>query len=227
MRIKSNIKKETSELLIDAESINLNWIFHDEDWIRVINRKQHREKVRQDLPLDVIDNWQEVTEEVNLIDNGEIEVNGETKTNDEWVYLYLDSNDYNWRNFSWQFSVCRESFFRELQFGFRYKDFYNRYRFRFENNRIFFDEVRKGTFYNNIASVKFPMELGVWYDVRIDIFGNNFKLYVDGNLKMNEYDFKNYFEEGSIALILWEDKEMYDIKCKFGPMHIYSLESIN
>lgn len=200
------------------------WIFHDEDWIRVKHRHEHRRIVAADLPLRIDDNWQELTREVVVGEDGTIYFNGEIKTNDEWIYLYLDPEKHHWENYSWTFTVRRETHFRELQFGFRYQDFYNRYRYRFEEDHIYFDKVIKGRFFNAFGAVPFKMELGIWYDVRIDAYENNFRLYVDGNLMLNDYDFENFFPLGPVAVILWEDDGVTDIRAAVGPMSVYRLE---
>jgi hypothetical protein len=199
------------------------WIFHDEDWIRVRRRWEHRRLVAEGRALDVVDNVQEPTDEVTFLEDGTIHFDGKAKTNDEWIYLYLDPGKYSWDNYSCNFRIRRDTYFKELQLGFRYQDFYNRYRYRFENDHIYFDKVIKGRFRNYFGSVPFHMDLGVWYDVRIDIYGNNFKCYVDGTLMLDDHDFDNNFPIGSVAVILWEKDGATDIKAAIGPMSIRRL----
>lgn len=198
------------------------WIFHDEDWIRVIGRREHRKLVAAGQVPDVIDNVQQPTLEVSVSDDEAILFDGKTMTNDEWIYLYLDPEKHHWENYSWTFTVRRETHFRELQFGFRYQDFYNRYRYRFENDYIFFDKVLKGRFFG-YGAVPFKMKLDTWYDIRIDVCKNNFQLYVDGVVMLNEYDFENHFPFGPVAIILWEDGGVTDIKAAIGPMSVHEL----
>ncbi|MBA7646695.1 hypothetical protein ES703_54461 [subsurface metagenome] len=199
------------------------WIFHDEDWIRVIGRHEHRKLVAAGQVPDVIDNVQQLTPEVSVSDDEAILFDGKTMTKDEWLYLYLDPRTYQWRNYSWQFRVQRWTHFKELQFGIRYQDFYNRYRYRFQDDYIYFDKVVRGRFFNAFSSVPFKMELGIWYDVRIDAYQNNFRLYVDGNLMLNDYDFENLLPLGPVAIILWEDDGITDIKAAIGPMSVHEL----
>jgi hypothetical protein len=199
------------------------WTFHDENWIRVRNRWKDRPVVAAGLPLNVIDNLQEPTEEVKLLNDGSILFDGKTQTNDEWLILYLDPQEYQWNNFSWSFPIRRDTYFREFQFAFRYQDFYNRYRFRFENDYIYFDKHIKGVFYSGFSSVPFHMDLGIPYNVRIDAYRNNFRCYINGTLMMNEFDFDNTLPIGSIAIILWEKDGVTDMKATVGPMCVRQL----
>lgn len=213
----------TGKRLVNAGRINQKWVFHDERWVRIIDRAAHRKLVFAGRPLNIADNLQGFTDEVRFNGNNEIIFDGITKNKDEWLYLFLDPLRFSWNDFSWQFSVCKRSHFRELQFGFRYIDFYNRYRFRFEDNKICFDKVWKGRFFNNVSVVDFSMQLGVFYKIRIDVCDNNFKLFVNGKLLMDEYDFDDLFPSGSIAVILWENNGKTDIKGRMGDMNVYEL----
>jgi hypothetical protein len=137
----------------------------------------------------------------------------------------LDPQKHAWDNYSWRFRVRRDSYFRELQFGFRYQDFYNRYRYRLEDDHIYFDKVIRGGFLNAFSAVPFRMELGVWYDVRIDAFANRFRFFVDGVLMLDDFDFQNSFPVGPIAVILWESNGATDIVASVGPMEVYAIAS--
>lgn len=199
------------------------WIFHDENWIRVQCRREHRALLTSGMPLNVTDNWQDPTSEVTASTTGDLNIDAQA-TCDKWIYLYLDPQRCLWDDYSWSFTACRHTCFRELQFGFRYQDFYNRYRYRFEADHIFFDKVVKGQFHNALNSAPFRMELGVSYDVRIDACRNHFRCYVNGVLMCKDYDFDDEFPSGSIALILWEDDGTTDIRVTIGPISVYRLE---
>lgn len=216
-----------SELLFKTDkSLCLNkWVFHDENWVRVIHRFEHRRRLAEGLRLNVVDNQQEFTEEVLFLEDGTIKFDGKTETNDEWIYLFLDPAKYQWDNYSWKFSIRRNTHFKEFQFGFRYQDFYNRYRYRLQDNHIYFDKVVNGKFYNAFGSAPFHMDLGGWYDVIIDVYKNNFKFYVNEVLIMNDFDFVKNFTAGSIAIILWENNGVTNIKASVGPMSVHRLVS--
>ncbi len=214
---------QPSDLLFDSESAE--WIFHDENWSRVKDRFEHRRLVAKGIIPDVIDDTHQLTHEMIVTEDGSMIFNGKATTNDEWFYLYLDPKKYEWSNYSWQFNIRRDTDFKELQFGIRYRDFYNRYRYRFENNRLYFDKVVRGEFLNGFNVVPFRMELGTWYAIRIDAYYNTFRLYVDGVLVSNDHDFDGYFPIGSIAIILWENDGKTDIKASLGAMSITEIQS--
>lgn len=200
-----------------------HWIFHDEDWVRVRNRREHRIFVAAGKTPDVVDNQQNPSNEIITYPSGDVSIHVRALTCDEWIYLYLDPDAYVWTNYSWEFDVRRETDFRELQFGFRYRDFYNRYRYRFEAGFLFFDKVIRGKFYNGLNAEPFPMKLDVDYHVRIDAYKNHFRCYVNNVLISSDHDFDCSFPHGSIALILWEDDGKTDIKATFGPISIRRL----
>lgn len=201
------------------------WIFHDENWIRVTQLHEHRRILKDGLELNIVDNYQNLTEEVSFSEDGTINFIGKTETRNEWLYLFLDPVIFNWSNYSWQFRIRRDTYFREFQFAFRYQGFANRYRYRFENDCIYFDKVIDLKFYNGVGKVPFHMELGVWYDIRIDVYEDNFRFYVNGVLMMNDFDFARNFSTGSIATILWEDNGITDIRAAVGPMSVRKLDA--
>jgi hypothetical protein len=142
---------------------------------------------------------------------------------DQWIYLHLDPLKHSWSRFSWQFDVRRITAFRELQFGLRYVDFYNRYRIRFEQDHVFFDVVDNGRFFNRLAVARFPMQLGRWYALRIDASETLFTLHVDGTLLLRATDSTERFSRGSIAVILWEDIGRCSLDAEFRGMSVSGL----
>ena len=222
---RGSARPVVSETLFDSSHSSGKdmWVFHDEHWVRVIHRFEHRPIVAAGNPLEVVDNMQEPTEEVTFLKDGTIHFDVKTETKDEWAYLYLDPEKNAWADYRWKLRIRRDSQFREFQLGFRYQDFYNRYRYRFEDDHIYFDKVVKGRFYNEFGSVPFHMELGVWYDVEIHVYKNNFKCYVNDSLFLNDFDFSMNFQLGSIAIILWEKNGVTDIKAAVGPIRVSRL----
>lgn len=212
------------DLLFESGKIfNLkDWVFHDENWIRVQNRHKHRRLLAEGKSLNITDNWQEPTMEVTASIEGCLDINTQTIP-DKWIYLYIDPLLYSWDNYSWNFTVCRHTNFRELQFGFRYQDFYNRYRYRFEADHIFFDKVIRGRCFHALNAIPFQMKLGIFYDVRIEVWRNLFKCFVNGKLMSRDYDLDNRFPRGTIALILWEKNGHTNIRATIGAMQIHRL----
>lgn len=124
-------------------------------------------------------------------------------TNDDWDYISIDPNKEKWINYSWEFDIKRMTQFREFAFNFRNVDFDNRYRYRFEDNKIFFDKKVKAHWINNIASINYPLEQNKSYHVRIDVIDSIMRCYVDGVLQLENVD--TDLPQGTIAIILWED----------------------
>lgn len=200
-----------------------DWIYHDEKWVRIIHRWEHRHVLRTGRALLVKDNPQEPTAEVRLDPSGSIDVDAAPLTDHEWVYLYLDPRENSWRNFRWEFSVKRDSDFRELQFGFRYVDFYNRYRFRHQEGFLHYDIVTGGRFRNSIRQVPFRMELGRCYRYEIEVRNFRFTLKVDGNVYLDELDPDRLFPRGSIACIFWEKDGKTPIRASISETQVVEI----
>jgi hypothetical protein len=145
------------------------------------------------------------------------------QTTDEWNYIFLNPTVYRWKDFSWNLKFRRETIFREYAFNFRYQGFDDRYRYRFEDDKIFFDKKVRGNWVNNIASTAFPVKLGRWYDLRIDAYQTLFRCYVDGRLWLENSD--TDLADGSISLILWEDDGLTEIVAEIGPSVVRHLKS--
>lgn len=220
---RPSVVRDGTILLSSSDSnYRARWNYYDETWTRVVHRFEHRKALADGLKVDVVDSPLELNDEVSLRD-GVFSFQVITTTKDEWAYLDIDSKRNAWKNYSWRLKLRRDTPFREYQIAFRYQDFYNRYRYRFENDSIIFDIVSNGKFINKLAVVPFKMDLGVWYDVRIDVVNNRFRLFVNGLLMHDNFDFNNQFPAGSIALILWEDAGSVDIRAAIGPLEVVEL----
>jgi len=125
------------------------------------------------------------------------------RTKDEWAYVFLDPAHYKWDNYCWEARIRRETDFREFAFNFRYNDFGNRYRYRFEKGRLYFDKKVRAVWTNNIAAVPFHMDLGRSYDLRIWVWQSIFRCCVDGSMILENRD--HDLPRGSICVVLWED----------------------
>lgn len=190
---------------IGEEGLGGGWVYHDETWVRVIHRFEHRRLLREGRALVVKDNQQPMSDEVVCRADGSIWADVAPHTQQEWVWLHLDPSQNLWKDFRWEFTARRDTPFRELQFGFRYVDFYNRYRFRHEGDYLHFDIVVNGAFWNSIHQVPFVMEIGRKYRWRIEARDNRFILAIDGVVLLDELDKRRLFPRGSIAVIFWED----------------------
>ena len=148
----------------------------------------------------------------------ELDVNANTA--DEWAYIYLDPQKYNWDNYTWQMKFRRMTPFQEYAFNFRYVDFDNRYRYRFEDDLLFFDSKISGKWACH-GRMPFPMAMGAWYDLRIDTRGDQHRCYVNGMLLMENK--QGAIPRGSISIILWEIDNKTDCIADVGPMLVKRL----
>lgn len=199
------------------------WVYHDEEWVRVLGRFEHRQLLQEGRALVVRDNHQKPTGEVVLGSDGSVEADVAARTQQEWVWLHLDPAEHSWRDVRWEFTVRRDTNFRELQFGFRYVDFYNRYRFRHEDGHLHFDIVVNGRFENSVTRVPFEMTLGRDYRWVIGVQDNRFVLWIDDELLMDEVDGRRLFPRGSIAVILWENDGQTPIRASVREMRVIEL----
>ncbi|MBN1321358.1 MAG: hypothetical protein JXA87_11015 [Thermoleophilia bacterium] len=196
------------------------WAFHDEDWGHVRSRWENRGRLREGLRVAADGPGQKPTGEVALVGDGGVRVRGTTTTADEWVYLHLPPDLLASGDYSWRFGLRALTDFHELQFGFRYRDFYNRYRYRFEDGYVHLDHVVNGAFRNSFSSARLPLTLGRWYEVCIAVKGSRSRCYVDGCLVLDDYDPGDLFPRGSVALILWENDGVTDIEADIRDLRI-------
>jgi len=190
----------------------------------VVNRFELRRQLAAGEESHSDDTQQDLSSWVHFEDDGTIRFARDRKTDDEWLYLDLDPTRHRWRDVRWKFRVRRHSRFREFQFGFRYRGFHNRYRYRFERDMAFFDIVENGAFHNCLSAAPLPLQLGQWHDVTIDIVGSRFRLCVDGQIVLDDFDFAHRFPDGSGAVILWEPNGGEDLCADVGPIHITRLD---
>lgn len=141
-------------------------------------------------------------------------------TADEWAYIHLDPRKYNWGDYSWQMKFRRMTAFQEYAFNFRYLDFDNRYRYRFEDDLLFFDSKIRGKWTCH-RRMPFPMVMGAWYDLRIDTRGDRHRCYVNGTLMMENRE--GSIRRGSISIILWEVDNVTNCVAEVGPALVREL----
>ncbi|REL24175.1 hypothetical protein DYD21_19540 [Rhodohalobacter sp. SW132] len=227
LAIKKHRKSSFTKLAIlypqRVGNVQSSWIYHSENWTKVKSRWKDRQQLKDGRSVTIIDNYEAPGDDVEMDNAGNLNVNVSATGDDKWVYYYLKPEEHIWRNFEWKFYVKRISNFRELQFGFRYRDFYNRYRFRQEKGKIFFDKVLNGQFQNDICSKEFIMELNREYEFKIICFDYYFALLIDGSVYLEIYDFEKSFKEGSIAIILWENNGKIPIQATIRDQQLHEL----
>jgi len=146
--------------------------------------------------------------------DGSMNFQVKAETHDEWAYIYLDPAKYNWDNYSWQMKFRRMTPFQEYAFNFRYVDFDNRYRYRFEDDLLFFDSKIRGKWRCH-KRMPFPMAMGAWYDLRIDTRRDRHRCYVNGMLMMENR--QGAIPRGSVSIILWEIDKATDCIAEIAP----------
>ncbi len=196
------------------------WAFHDEKWVRIASRWEHRRALQSGRSLNVIDNQQIPDPRYVQIDASSIRVEIPAYGRDRWVYLCLDPGEHYWRNYVWSMTVTRESEFRELQFAFRYIDFYNRYRLRHEAGFLWYDIVANGRFCNGIARARYDMKLGRSYEFELRILRSMVSCVVDGRIVFSAADWRDRFPRGSVAIILFEPDSTIPIRARIESIAI-------
>jgi len=212
-------------LLFPVENpYSLTWIYHSENWDKVKYRFAHRNKLRKGLSLNVLDAHEPIPSFLKFDRSlSDLSIDTMTDGKDKWVYLYLNPAEYIWRNYTINFECTRNSDFRELQFGFRYNDFYNRYRVRHESGYFYIDKVLNGRFYNGLRRRKFVMEVNKYYNFTISCIDAYFTFYVDNEIILEYYDITKSFNRGSFAMIFWEDDRKTPIQCNIKNLQIHEL----
>lgn len=157
--------------------------------------------------------------EVSFV-NGNINFHVKAATHDEWAYVYMDPSQFSWGDYSWQTKFRRMTTFQEYAFNFRYVNFDNRYRYRFEDDLLFFDSKIRGKWRAH-ERMPFPMALGAWYDLRIDTRRDRHRCYVNGMLMMDNRE--PSVRNGSISIILWETDGATDAVAEVGPSTVRRL----
>ena len=160
-------------------------------------------------------------EEVTLDSPGALQFDGKTVSTDQWCYVYLNPSAHDWKNICWRMKVQKQTDFREFAFNFRYQDFDNRYRYRLEAGRAFFDRRVRGVWENNLSSVPYPIALGEWYEIQIQACGSEFRLEVNGKFLLRNFDCD--LQNGSICLILWETDGQTNLKATVKDIEVFQI----
>jgi hypothetical protein len=209
--ICSSIDKEVSANLNFVDS----FIYKDQTWNVVLNRFSDRFRKFYYIPI-FTDN--------NYCFNNKVQCSSNTITfnsnslEDDWIYMYSSIKSLG--NYKLSFHAKFDSYFREIQFGIRYIDFYNRYRFRIEEGYLHFDIVKDGQFYNSLKSEPFLINLSKTYSFKIIVNNNEYSFECDGDVIMTIHDEILLFNDGSFAFILWDDSGNSNIKAHYSDISL-------
>jgi len=208
---KEQVKFEVLKPVYQGNEFFDKLIYKDETWNVVKNRFNDRYLKFFNVPLATTDN-------VCIDNKTKIEGNkmyfNTSGLLDDWIYFYI--MDYSQKNYELKFDAVFNTEFREIQWGFRYYDFYNRYRFRIENDELHFDVVHKGQFYNSLRTEPFKIIVDEIYKFSIVVKDNKFSFVSNGNVVMTITDELLLFNKGSVAIILWDDSGNSNIKCAYN-----------
>lgn len=207
---KDEVSYSVGESIYKGNELFTNLIYKNETWQVVKNRFNDRYLKFFNVPLSTVDTV--CTDDKTVIRGNNMYFNTFGLL-DDWIYFYI--MDYSQKNYELKFNAVFNTEFREIQFGFRYYDFYNRYRFRIENDYLHFDVVHKGQFYNSLQTELFKVTVDKDYEFTIAVKDNKFSFISNGIVIMTITDNLSLFNKGSVALILWDDSGNSNIKCAF------------
>jgi O-antigen/teichoic acid export membrane protein len=129
-----------------------------------------------------------------------------------WVFLHrCDSPGLT---YALDFDVQIQGDFTELQFAFNYLHIVKRLRFLvIDNEKLCFEVVDKGFFFRELRTVPCKLEHHRWYHIRIEVIGNAYAFFVDGE-RMLAVSYPSQPEPGTCALILFERSAERSISCE-------------
>ena len=188
------------------------WVYHDEDWDQVQRRFELRRLLQQGRSFSLPEDRQSPDGRLVCDAAGGIRVDAAARAGQHWHWLHLPAEQHVWRDYVWELTVARGSDFRELQLAFRYVDFFNRYRFRYEAGAFHFDVVHRGRFENSRLRAAFDWPAGRSLSLEIVVRGERFVLKVDGRTLLDAGDAAGRFAYGPVGVIFWEDDGVTPIR---------------
>lgn len=207
---------------VERNLYNSNYLeFKDETWERVANRWEDRKKVFLGKSISSQDNFcknRKASFEMNNI------LFESKNVIDNWIYIY-DKREIS--DFLLSFNAIFLSDFREIQFGFRHVDFYNRYRFRIETGRIHFDIHYKGKFYNSIFSREFRVVLGQTYKIELVVYQTQYSIAINDRVVLAIKEELPLLKAGTYALILWDPIGNVEIKANYLDIKLLGRKKFN
>jgi hypothetical protein len=191
-------------------------IFKDETWERVVNRWDDRRRVfwgRRSISEDNACNNKKVLYRKNNM------IIRSKSISDDWIYIMESRKIFD---FKLEFNAVFYSDFKEIQFGFRHIDFYNRYRFRIENGFIHFDIVFRGKFFNSFVKEKFKPKLGLKYKFKLIVNKRSYCFFVNDKLLLAIKEKFPILKKGSYAIILWDPSKSSCIEADYLNINLFN-----
>jgi hypothetical protein len=203
------VYKSLDNLYPDEDFIG-KLIYKNENWEYVVKRFHNRFLEFFNINTNTIDN--DCADNKTTRENNHLYFKS-AGLKDDWIYYY--QQDYKVTDYELAFDATFNTHFREIQLAFRYRDFYNRYRFRIEAGLLHFDIVNKGQFYNSLYTAPFVISLNKKYHFKIVVKGNKYSFLHNDNVIMTITDEVNIYLSGGVAIILWDDSGNSNIDCSY------------
>lgn len=119
----------------------------------------------------------------------------------EWIFLLIPNNS---DTYEFSFKAQIGTINSEFQIAFNYESIGKRYRFNLVNNeRLNFDIVENGAFYNQLYSIPYSLKIDTIYKFTLQVHKNQFKYLINDQKVMGIELKTKKLLKGSIALILW------------------------
>ena len=214
-----SLEMELGPVVLDHDTFVQRSDYRNETWERVRNRFADRPRLFYGFPIRSRDHAcpdEKVTYRTARFDVESCDID------DDWVWMEVSEGLPNDLRLSLTFLLAAPV--KEVQFGVRYVDFYNRYRFRFQDGYLHFDIVVRGAFLNGLARVPFRLEVGRPYRLDVDVVANALQASLDGIPTLTVRDPFRLFRRGGVALIFWDDRPGHDVALTVSDVTVRALE---
>lgn len=126
------------------------------------------------------------------------------KHKNEWIFLQIPNK---LKTYEFSFDAIIKTVNTEFQIAFNFENIGRRYRFNLVNNqRINFDIVENGMFYNSLISVPFALKLDELYHFKLKVNKNKFQYIINDDVVMSVQINVKELLKGDIILILWNSE---------------------
>jgi len=159
-----------------------------------------------DFDDGVITIWQALTGSCAWLESGGV-LSTANSGSEQWCIQYV--GDQSWDNYILEAKVKGNSGVDKV-LVFRIQDANNYYAVNLRSDypspgidQIAFDKMENGIYLADVYTVDFPSGNGIWYPVRIDCEGDNFSVFVNGQLILEYTDSNNPFLTGGVGMACW------------------------
>ena len=157
---------------------------------------------------------------VKKLGNSSYIVLSKYKKND-WVYFFTDNISYDYMI---SLKIIFHSSFKEFQIAFKHRSIFERLRFRIiDNNRLVFEVVAKGVFFNELKVLPFSLDMNRKYDIDVVVMKDVYAFCVDGEALMTIVDKQHLFEDGGAGLVFWDEEFPSNIHVTILEMNILKI----